>query len=181
MYIRWPRRTIMLRTNELLRRTDVPPAAHERAAAAHGCTCCGARTSCCGARMYLLLRTNELLRRTDVPAAAHERAAAAHGCTCCGSGLSRLAMPDYFQSTTNYAGLLPVYYGPLGRTQGFQYPSGGPAWASGKLSTRLPISPVSAWFTSTVAGLGRESLIYNGGGSSLCRSEANALRPVDPN
>ena len=51
---------LLLRMNELLRRTDVPAAAHERAAAAHGCTCCCARTSCCGARMYLLLRTNEL-------------------------------------------------------------------------------------------------------------------------
>ena len=28
-------------------------------------------------------------------------------------------MPDYFRTTTNNAGLLPVYYGPLGRTQGF--------------------------------------------------------------
>ena len=37
---------LLLRTNELLRRMNVP-------AAAHGCTCCCARTSCCGARMYL--------------------------------------------------------------------------------------------------------------------------------
>ena len=32
-------------------------------------------------------------------------------------------MPDYFRSTTNYAGLLSVYYGPLCRTQGFSIPA----------------------------------------------------------
>ena len=93
------------------------------------------------------------------------------------AGLFR-TMPDYFRTTSNYAGLLPVYSGPLGQTQGFSIPARGPAWASGKLSTRLPVSPVSVWFTSTVAGLGRESLIYNGGGSSLCWSVACALRPT---
>ena len=85
----------------LLLRTDVPAAAHERAAAAHGCTCCCARTSCYGARMYLLLRTNELLLRTDVPAAAHERAAAAHGCTCCCARTSCCGARMYLLLRTN--------------------------------------------------------------------------------
>ena len=58
-----PRRTILLRTKKVLRCTDVPASAYERAAAAHGCVCCCAQMSCCGAWMYLLLRTNELLRR----------------------------------------------------------------------------------------------------------------------
>ena len=92
---------LLRRTNELLRRTDVPAAAHERAAAAHGCTCCGTRTSCCGARMYLLRRMNELLRCTDVPAAAHERAAAAHGCTCCGARTSCCGARMYLLRCTN--------------------------------------------------------------------------------
>ena len=69
------------------------------------------------------------------------------------AGLLR-TMPDYFRTTSNYAGLLPVYSDPLGRTQGFSILARGPAWASGKLSARLPVSPVSVWFTSTVAGLG---------------------------
>ena len=92
--VRWPRRTILLRTN-------VPAAAHERAAAAHGCTCCCARTSFCCARMYLLLRTNELLRRTDVPAAAHERAAVAHKCTCCCARTSCCCARLYLLLRTN--------------------------------------------------------------------------------
>ena len=39
---------------------------------------------------------------------------------CC-AGLLR-TMPDYFQTTSNHAGLLPVYSGQLGRTQGFSAP-----------------------------------------------------------
>ena len=47
--------------------------------------------------------------------------------------------------------------------------------------TRLAVSPVPVQFTSTFAGLGRDSIIYNGGGSSLCWSVACTLRPPDPN
>ena len=61
-------------------------------------------------------------------------------------------------------------YGKSNAARGSQHPPRGPAWASGKLPTLLPVSPVPVQFTSTVAGLGRDSLIYNinGGGSSLC-------------
>ena len=38
------------------------------------------------------------------------------------AGLLR-TMPNYFRSTSNYAGLLPVYSGQLGRTQGFSAPA----------------------------------------------------------
>ena len=47
---------LLMRTNELLRRADVPADAHERAAAARGCACCCARTSCCGAAAGTFVR-----------------------------------------------------------------------------------------------------------------------------
>ena len=96
------------------------------------------------------------------------------------AGLLR-TMPDYFQSTSNYAGLLPVYSGQLGRTQGFSAPAPRTSLGLGETTYRLPVSPVPVQFTSTVAGLGRDSIIYNGGGSSLCWSVARALGPPDAN
>ena len=76
--------------------------------------------------------------------------------------------PDYAGLLPDYAGLLPGYFRatPVGSAghRGSRYPPQGPAWASGKLPTRLPVSPVPVQFTSTFAGLGRDSLIYNGGG-----------------
>ena len=68
------------------------------------------------------------------------------------SGLLRTT-PDYFRTTPDgYAG-----------HRGSRYPPQGPAWASGKLPTRIPVSPVPVQFTSTFSVLGRDSLIYNGG------------------
>ena len=90
------------------------------------------------------------------------------------SGL-RMATPD------GYSGLLRTIPDGYAGHRGSRYPPQGPAWASGKLPTRLPVSPVPVQFTSTFAGLGRDSLINNGGGSSLCWSVACALRPPDPN
>ena len=94
-----------------------------------------------------------------------------------GSGLLRSTASYHGwlrRTTPDYAGLLPDYFelrrttsGLLRSTRpdtgGSQYPPRGPAWASGKLPTRLPVSPVPVQFTSTVSGLGRDSLIYNQG------------------
>ena len=60
-------------------------------------------------------------------------------------------------------------------------PSPRASLALGKPPTRLPVSPVPVPSTSTIAGLGRDSRIYNGGGSSLCWSVACALMPHNPN
>ena len=70
--------------------------------------------------------------------------------------LLRRTTPDYAGLLPDYAGLLPDY---LAGHRGSQHPPRGPAWASGKLPTRLPVSPVPVQVTSTVAGVGRDSLI----------------------
>ena len=67
------------------------------------------------------------------------------------------------------------------RTQEFSAPSPRTSLASGKLTTRLPVSPAPVMSTSKVAGLGRDSPIHDWGGSSLCWSVACALRPHNPN
>ena len=82
------------------------------------------------------------------------------------------------RTTPDNARLFPDY---LAGHRGSQHPRRGPAWALGKLPTRLPVSPVPVQVTFTVAGLGWDSRIYNGGGSSLCWSVTCALRPPDPN
>ena len=84
-----------------------------------------------------------------------------------------------------YAGLFrmvtPDYSGWLRRPQGFSVSSPRASLALGKPPTRRPVSPVPVPSTSTIAGLGRDSRIYHGGGSSLCWSVACALRPHNPN
>ena len=90
--------------------------------------------------------------------------------------LRRTTVPDYSglrMATPDYSGLLR-------RPQGFSAPSPMTSLALGKLPTRLPVSPMPVLSTSTFARLGRDSLIYNGGGSSLCWSVAGALRPHNP-
>ena len=62
------------------------------------------------------------------------------------SGL-RMATLDF--SGLDYAGLLPDYSGCLRRPQGFSVPSPRTSLASGKLPTRLPVSPVPVLSTST--------------------------------
>ena len=53
---------------------------------------------------------------------------------------------------------------------GFSAPSPRTSLVSGKLPTRLPVSPAPVMSTSKVAGLGRDSLMHYGGASSLCWS-----------
>ena len=78
----------------------------------------------------------------------------------------------------NYSGQLlrtttpDNYSGGRRRTQGFSAPSPRTSLASGKLPTRLPVSPAPVMPTSKVAGLGRDSLMHDGGASSLCWSVA---------
>ena len=87
-----------------------------------------------------------------------------------------------FRTTPDSGWLLrttPDYSGWLRRPQGFSAPSPKTSLALGKLPTRLPVSPVPVLSTSTIAGLGRDSLIYNGGGSSLCWSVACASSPFN--
>ena len=64
---------------------------------------------------------------------------------------------------------------------GSHVPSPRASLALGKPPTRRPVSPVPVPSTSTIAGLGRDSRIYHGGGSSLCWSVACVLRPHKPN
>ena len=73
------------------------------------------------------------------------------------------------------------YSGWLRRPQGFSVPSPRASLALGKPPTRRPVSPVPVPSTSMIAGLGRDSRIYPGWGSSLRWSVACALRPHNPN
>ena len=106
----------------------------------------------------------------------------------------RKISPDYFgwqsgwlHRTTpdGYTGLLrmatPDYSGWLRRPQGFSVPSPRASMTLGKPPTRRPVSPVPVPPPSTIAGLGRDSRIYTGEGSSLCWFMACALRPHNPN
>ena len=84
----------------------------------------------------------------------------------------RMATPDYsgwlLRATPDgYAG-----------HRGSQCHPQGPTWPWGK---HLPDFPVPVPSTSTIAGLGRDSRIYHGGGSSLCWSVACVLRPHNLN
>ena len=80
--------------------------------------------------------------------------------------LLRMATPDGYSGwlllTTldGYAGHRGSRYSPL------------------KPPTRRPVSPVPVPSPSTIAGLGRDSRIYNGGGSSLCWSVQLGLWPA---
>ena len=89
------------------------------------------------------------------------------------------------RTSDGYSGLLrmatPDYSGWLRRPQGWSVPSPRASLALRKPPTRRPVSPVPVPSTSTIAGLGRDSRIYHGGGSSLCWSVACALRPHNPN
>ena len=91
-----------------------------------------------------------------------------------GSGLLR--------TLDGYSGWLlrttPDYSGWLRRPQGFSVPSPRASLALGKLPTRLPVSPVLVLSTSMIAELGRDSLIYNGGGSSLWWSVPDSMLPL---
>ena len=95
--------------------------------------------------------------------------------------LLRTTTPD------NYSGQLlrtttpDNYSGQRRRTQGFSVTSPRTSRASGKLPTRLPVSPAPVMSSSKIAGLGRDSLMHYGGASSLCWSVACALRPPSPN
>ena len=90
-----------------------------------------------------------------------------------------MATPD------GYSGLLrmatPDYSGWLRRPQGFSVPPPRASLALGKTPTGRPVSPVPVLSTSTITGLGWDSRIYHGGGSSLCWSVACVLRPHNPN
>ena len=83
------------------------------------------------------------------------------------SGLLRMATPD------GYSGLLRMATPATGVLSAI--PKGQPGL--GETPTGRPVSPVPVPSTSTIAGLGRDSRIYHGGGSSLCWSVACVLRP----
>ena len=73
-----------------------------------------------------------------------------------------MATPD------GYAGLLrttPDHSGWLRRSQGFSVPSPRASLALGKTPTGLSVSPVPVPSTSMIAGIGRDSRIYHGGGA----------------
>ena len=64
---------------------------------------------------YYITSVRDQLRRSMFPVYSGLRLATSVGC----AGL----LPDYFRTTSNHAGLLPVYSGQLGRTQGFSAPA----------------------------------------------------------